>query len=304
VDVEPGDVDQWCRKYLAAGVAEVLFCEGYLSTVVGVVLSSGQRVVVKIRPWAERLEAAWMVHRLLFDRGFACPEPLMGLQSFGPWVASAEAMVSGGELFPLSGRSAAPFAEALARLIVLAPEPTELPSLDPPLPWTAPDPRESRLWPWPDDRDMDLNTVGGPAWIDDAGWAARARLEQSRGRPIVGHGDWYTGNLRWNGSELHVVWDWDSVIAATEPVVVGLAAAVFPATRAGTEATMDETEVFLEAYSAARGRPFSQDEVEETWAAGLWIRSFDAKKQYATDGGPRSLTEHEARERRRRAGVT
>src|SRR5208282_3155700 len=106
-----------------------------------------------------------------------------------------EAVVLDGELFPASGRSAVPFAEALARLVALAPDPQEVPSLDPPLPWTAPDKTEQQLWRWPDDCDIDLNTVGGPAWIDAAGQAARDRLSQSELPLVLGHGDWYTGNL-------------------------------------------------------------------------------------------------------------
>jgi hypothetical protein len=66
---------------------------------------------------------------------------------------------------------------------------------------------------------------------------------------------------------------------------------------------VEETEAFLHAYGAARGRPFSAEETEEAWAAGLWNRSFDAKKQVATEGRPRSLTEDEALERCRRAGA-
>jgi hypothetical protein len=187
--------------------------------------------------------------------------------------------------------------------VALAPVPDDLPSLHPRLPWTAWDHEEQGLWPWPDDRDIDLNAVGGPAWIDEAGRAARSRLQQSRREPIIGHGDWYTANLRWAGNQLHVAFDWDSIIAASAPVVVGLAAAVYPATRGGTEATVQETGDFLDAYAEIQGRPFTTDEIEEAWAAGLWNRSFDAKKQLATEGQPRSLTEREARQRRERAGV-
>jgi hypothetical protein len=39
------------------------------------------------------------------------------------------------------------------------------------------------------------------------------------------------------------------------------------------------------------------------WAAGLWNRSFDAKKQFSTEGKVESLTEGESLERQRRAGV-
>ena len=132
--------------------------------------------------------------------------------------------------------------------------------------------------------------------------AARDRLRASGGTPIIGHGDWYTANLRRAGDGLHAVFDWDSVIAAPEPVIVGLAAAVYPATYAGTEVSIDETQEFLDAYMSARARVFSDDELEQAWAAGLWNRSFDAKRQFSTEGKVASVTESESLERRRRAG--
>ena len=124
-----------------------------------------------------------------------------------------------------------------------------------------------------------------------------------RGSPIIGHGDWYTANLRWAGDGLLAAFDWDSVIAAPESVIVGLAAAVYPATFAGTEASIDETQDFLDAYGSARARVFSDDELEQAWAAGLWNRSFDTKKQFSTEGKVESLTESESLERQRRAGL-
>jgi hypothetical protein len=103
------------------------------------------------------------------------------------------------------------------------------------------------------------------------------------------------------GDDLYAAWDWDSAIAAPEPVLAGLASAVYPVTAAGTEATVAESEAFLDAYQWARGCPFNRSELTEAWAAGLWVRSFDAKKQFATDGTARSLSEAEALERGRRA---
>ena len=304
VDVRTSDLDRWCRLHLGAGVEEELFRTGHLSTVVAVRLGSGKSVVVKIRRPTPRLVACAAVHRSLYQRGFACPEPLVDGEPFGELVASAEVMVPRGELFPGSGRATVPFAQALADLVSLAPSPAEVGPLDPAPPWTSPDHGGPELWPWPDDREVDLNAVGGPGWIDEAARGARDRLRQYRGELIVGHGDWHTANLGWSGDRLLAAYDWDSVIVAPEPVVAGLAAAVFPTTGEGTEASVEETEAFLAAYSVARARAFSPDEMEVAWAAGLWNRSFDAKKQVATEGRPRSLTELEASERRKRAGVT
>ncbi len=196
-----------------------------------------------------------------------------------------------------------PFAVALARLISLAPAPSDVASLEPPPPWTYPALADSALWPPPDDCDVDLNEVTGPAWLDRAGTAARARLAAVVSPTVVGHADWYTGNLRWVGERLRTVWDWDSVIAAPEPILVGLASAVYPANEPGTEATVEESEAFLDAYESARGRAFTDDEREQAWAAGLWNRSFDAKEQFAIDGASKSFTESEATERQRRAGL-
>jgi hypothetical protein len=299
VEVDLGLLGQWCVAHLGEGIDEVLFRHGYLSTVIGVRLESRQLAVVKVRRAAGRLQACWAVHRALFEKGFPCPEPLVGPQPFDGFAASAESMVLGGELLPVSGRSPDPFASGLAVLIGLAPHPSELGSLGPPLPWTGPDPHAPDLWPPPDDIDVDLNGVEGPAWIDEAGTAARSKLERSRLPKVIGHGDWYSGNLRWSGSRLHVAWDWDSVIAASEAALAGLAGAKYPTTEAGTEPTADETEEFLEAYAKARGRPFTAAELDEAWAAGLWNRSFDAKTQVAIDGSPRSLTEEEAHQRLR-----
>jgi hypothetical protein len=126
------------------------------------------------------------------------------------------------------------------------------------------------------------NAVVGPQWIDDAGRRARDRLRVGQTSAVIGHGDWYAGN---------------------ESTLVGFAAAVFPTTNAGEEATVAETEAFLAAYAAARGRRFSADERERSWAAGVWLRAFDSKKQHALGQPVRSLTEQGAPERLRRAGA-
>jgi hypothetical protein len=206
-------------------------------------------------------------------------------------------------MLPASGRAAQPFAVALARLVGLAPRPQELPSLAPAPAWTAWNHYEGGLWPWPDDQDVDLNGLAGAGWIDDAGQDAQRRLQTGRGEIVLGHGDWYPENLRWRGTRLLVAYDWDSLIADSEAVVAGLAAAVYPTLHAGGEATVTETQDFLAAYAAARARQFCSDELQRCWAAGVWLRAFDAKKQYAAGQPVRTLTEQEARERLHHAGM-
>jgi hypothetical protein len=298
------EVAEWCRARLGSIPVEALFDAGHLSLVQGLRLADGREVVVKIRENSPRLEGCALVHRRLFDAGFPCPEPLSGVAPIASGLsATAEVLVRADQQLPASGRGAVLFAEAFARLLALAPLPSDVPDLWPSPPWTAWNHEEGRLWPWPDDNDEDLNDVAGPAWVDDAGRRARDRLRVAVGTRRVGHGDWYAGNIRWSGNVLAVVHDWDSVIVDSEAAMVGFAAAVFPTTHAGDEATVEETDAFLAAYQSASGRGFSSDELETAWAAGVWLRAFDTKKQHAVGQPLLSLTENEAARRLSRASA-
>lgn len=298
------EVRGWCLEHLGSAPKDEFFRSGYLSLVIGLVLDDERKVVVKVRPRAMRLTACFAVQSVLFDRGFPCPEPLVGPSPLGRWAATAEVFVPGGSLFPDSGRRSQPFAEALAWLLRAAPGVQQIGSLQPGLPWTAWDHAGPGLWPWPDDRNLDLNQVEGPQWLDDAAARVRERLARSTAEPVVGHGDWYAANLRWRGTELHAVHDWDSVIAASESVIVGLAGAVYPATGGpGEEATLEESEEFIAGYEAAAGRRFTGQERQNIWAAGLWVRAFDAKKQFASDGVIHALSEDECLRRLALAGI-
>jgi hypothetical protein len=157
------------------------------------------------------------------------------------------------------------------------------------------------LWPRPEGGEVDLNEAGGPEWIDRAAGRARDRLREGMGEVVIGHCDWLAGNLRWRGDELWVVHDWDSAAADSEAALVGFAAALY--STASPVATVEETGRFLDAYCDARGRAFSADEFQRSWAAGVWTRAHDAKEQHVTGHAIASLSETEARERLRRAGI-
>jgi hypothetical protein len=84
---------------------------------------------------------------------------------------------------------------------------------------------------------------------------------------VVGHADWESQNLRWDGDRPLAVHDWDSAVAQPEAVVAGLASAVWP-------------------------------------AAGLWVRAFNAKKERLEGGSPQlDRLAEEVTERSSRAGL-
>ena len=301
--VDPGRLAQWCEEQLGSRPAGEIFRSGFLSAVIGLRLADSRAVVVKVRPASPRMAACVEVQRRLFESGYPCPEPLTGAAPFGDGVATAEAYVPGGTLLPGAGRSASAFAGAFARLVTLAPRPAEVPAVDPPPSWADWNHAGAGLWPHPEDPDVNLNEVAGPAWIDDTGRRARDRLRAGASEAVIGHCDWLAANLRWNGDKLLVVHDWDSVTADSEAVLAGFAAALYSTVSADELATVEETQRFLVAYREAHGRELSAYELQRSWAAGAWTRAYDARYQHAVGQPVLSLTEHAARERLRRAGV-
>jgi Phosphotransferase enzyme family len=301
--VDPARLVQWCAAHLGSPPAAELFRSGHLSAVIGLRLADDREVVVKVRASSPRIAACLEIQRRMFESGYPCPEPLCDPAPFGDGLATAEAYVPGGAILPAADHAARAFAGAFARLIRLAPRPGEVPSLEPAPSWAAWNHAEAGLWPRPEDPDINLNEIAGPAWIDQAGCRARDRLRAGAPGVVIGHCDWLADNLRWSGDELLVVHDWDSAAADSEAVLVGFAAALYSTLGPDELATIEETERFLDAYCEARGRAFSTDELQRSWAAGVWTRAYDAKFQHAVGQPVISLSEGEARDRLGRAGT-
>lgn len=276
----------WCDRCLGARLVRVLFRSGHLSQVVAAELADGRRVVIKARQPVPRIAGCVAVQQHLARAGFPCPVPLTPATQAGGLTVTAETLVCGGSQLP-SDDGAAPFAALLARLISTAPDPAAVPALAPSPPWAGWDHPGARLWPDRDDRGRDLNRASGPAWVDDAARRVRERLGAFADPACIGHGDWESQNIRWAGGQPLAVHDWDSVIAQPEPAIVGLAAAVWPAAGApGEAATVAQSAEFIAGYQRAAGRHWTEREVQDAWAAGLWVRLFNARKDAADGGGP------------------
>lgn len=300
-----GVVAAWCERRLGAGPIAVLFRAGHLSMVLGLRLGDGREVVVKARPPSVRLYGCVAVQQALARAGFPCPRPLAGPEPLDGSLVTAEQFVAGGERLADGADSAERFAGLLAELVALAPPVSAVPSLAPSPPWAGWDHDAPGLWPTADDRDEDLNQRPGPDWLDDTAVRVRARLAELQLPRVVGHGDWESQNIRWRGRRPWVVHDWDSVVAQPEAAIAGQAAAVWPAAGGpGEAASVGQTARFLAAYQRARGRLWTAAEREIGWAAGLWVRAFNAKKDAVGGGGPQlDRLDSEVAERSRNAGI-
>jgi hypothetical protein len=299
-----GTLGEWCERWLGSAISEVLFETGSLSAVTGVRLADSREVVVKVRRCAPRLNAAYLVQRHVRQCGYPAPEPLVPPTPVGAAdCASAEQLVGGGASGGRGRDDAERSAQALVWLLSITPAVADVGDLSPVPPWVAWDHAGPGLWPAPDGRPEGLSTAAGPGWLDDAGRRARERLRRYRAPRVIGHGDWHADNVRWSGTKLLVVHDWDSVVYQPEAVIAGMAAAIFPAYSASWQpATIADSEQFLDAYLRARSGPWAQDDIQAFWAATVWTRAFDAKEESA-DGPVRSLSQAEALDRLARAGA-
>lgn len=295
---------RWSAGALGCPLRRILFEVGYLSQVVAAELDDGREVIIKVRPWAHRLVSCAQIHTALFDAGFPCPRPLTGVEKLHQWAVSAEALVADHRRLEPASDSPRLFAEALARFVDVARATSAATtSLQPSPPWADWDDRARReLWPEPDDRVVDLNRVP-VTWVDAVAATVREFLLQWSAPMVVGHLDWYSANLGWRGRQLAAVFDWDSVGVQPEAAIAGLAAAVWPATGGpGEEATVVQSDQFLTAYASARS--WSDSDMHVAWAAGVWVRCFDAKKAEAIGEDPgRVITKSEARDRLGLAGL-
>jgi len=133
---------------------------------------------------------------------------------------------------------------------------------------------------------MNLNLFEGPVWIDSAAQKVREALSRYKAPLRIGHGDWESQNIRWNGNDPLVVHDWDSVIAQPEAAIVGLASSVWAAQgNPGGAATVAQTQEFIDAYTRT-AEDWTLQDCAAAWTAGLWGRLFNAKKDATEGGGP------------------
>jgi hypothetical protein len=262
----------WCRAQLGAVPVRVLFTQRATSEVIGLRLDDGREVVVKRRrESAARVDACLQLQAALFASHYPCPRPLTAAGVVGGLTVHAEEYVDRGERLmgdhaALAGPLAVAYAELDERLSRMH-DLVDPQVLVPPI-WLA-------WWsqrPW-------SRQAFVPDFLYDAADRVRRRLADVYLPGVVGHADWEAQNLRGSNGRLVVVHDWDSLSWAPEAMLVGCAAAVFPAQEQPETASLSASATFLEQYQLARGREFTAEEIELSWAAGLLPSLHNARNE-------------------------
>lgn len=231
----------------------------------------------------EVLRAAADAQRLLVAANFPCPPPLSGPEHVDGRVVTAETLIVGS--VP-DGRDAAHrrlLAHGLAwHIELLRAQPNLVGRAGPGPSWCH---YKSGPWPEPHDTLVDFSaTAPGYEWLDQFGRRAADQILANRddAAVVVGHADWYAGNVVMADGALVGTFDWE-LVADTEPVIAGFAAACYAAsqTSAGGLSAPAEVADFMRDYESARADPLSEAERRTAAAAAAWICAFTARWQVA-----------------------
>jgi hypothetical protein len=260
-DAEIGEwVEALVVRELGGKVRGGLFTFKSVGAVFGLELESGERVVLKLfHPGHDmgELASAQRCLELAIGRGFPAPSPLTQLfradaSIIGGFYSFAAGEVRDGHE-PDVRRE---LARTLVRLgVVLRDAQTGgLP--------VAPT-RANYLWPPPHRSFVRIRQDFVARWIDQIGQRAQSIVRAIPLPPLPAHLDWGVKNVRFQGDQINVVFDWDSLQAASEAEMVGWASVQFTAEwdfPARLTPTAEESALFIDDYQTARGRVFSSDE--------------------------------------------
>jgi len=291
-------IDGWVRsvvhRQLGRRTRALVFRSGRIDSVYGVQLVDGESVVLRLyRPPVDigALTARVEAMRLLADSGYPCPLPLAAPFSTDGRVGAIETLLTqGGDGDVRQPRVRRAFVSSLLQHIdLLRDQPAIARRLVTRPAWTE---YRGGPWPRPHDSIFDFSTTPtGWEWMNAVAQRATAEIATLRerradlGGQVIGHGDWYAGNVRFSDSRVVAAFDWD-LIVEDEAVLVGLSAGGF--TTDGAPSPQDVSG-FIGDASALRGG-FSGEQMRAASAAARWVLAFNARCQLSNLGNRADLT--------------
>ena len=275
-------VEELAHAQLGQRVVGARFATKSVGVVFGLELESGESLVLKLFDRALPPASLESVHRCV-ARLVAASYPATPPRS-GAFVTSDGILGAFYELLdgtPRDGHEPTvrrELARSLAELAgILASEPiTDLP--------LAPT-RGEPLWPPPHRSFLTLESSTKEALrIDAAGHAAQQEVKAQALPLLPAHFDWGVKNARFEGDRVIAVYDWDSLVAASEAEMVGRASVQFTAQwdfPARLTPAPAEEAAFASDYERARGKAFSGDERRVLAAAATYTVAQIARLELA-----------------------
>jgi hypothetical protein len=279
-------LDGFTRSALASELHSVTFYRRGVGAVFGLLLMDNRRVVVKVHRLdlvREGLDGIRTVQRTLAERGFPAPTPIGSPQAMGHGLAAAEEMLTAGEkVNPHDPSVRRVLAAGLFQFVEAATPMLGIVRLPLANPFGLPD---DQLWPTPHDLRFDFS-LSGAEWIDEIAKHARSVLDQSASESmVIGHADWRIENICVDRSAVVAIFDWDSVCACPEAVLVGAASVHFTTDWSDSSTdpfpSPDESSAFVKEYEEARGRRFASRDRKVVDAAQIYRLAYGARCEHS-----------------------
>ncbi len=273
-------LEEYARTWLPSPAREILFRSGRLAAVYGLRLADGTEAVVKVRAGQydlDQLRAVASCQRTL--AGYPGPRPAAEPVAFKGLTVTSERLLADGE----PGDAHQPAVRKLMadglfeHLTILRDEWPGRPALRTPPAWAD---YEAGPWPAPHDPVFDFSvTPPGYEWLDHLAAAAAAAIGPRQEPDALAHSDWICLNLRFRRDRIGSAYDWESLLAHSEPVLAGLAAGAYTdgSTTGASAPTPAEARAFLADYQQARAKPFSAGEMRQAAGAAVWVSSYNAR---------------------------
>lgn len=275
-------IDQFCRRELGSSARNGLFYQSSIGSVAGVTLADGRRVVIKAHQpdWSvEQLCAVVTLQRHVASTCGLAPDVLAGPSPLGNGLAVVENFVDRGSPRDahdplIRARLAHGLNTSIRSLESFSPSVELRPHALASVPSNA-------LWPTPHSKLFDFeSTQRGAEYIDRIAHEARERV-QPVGRTVMCHGDWRAEHVRFEGDELVLAFDWDSLCSVAEPWILGTTAHMFCADWSRDDIaqapTLAEARTFVADYEAARGKAFTREERRACGAAFAYSVAYTAR---------------------------
>jgi hypothetical protein len=274
------EVQAWCLRVLGHGTLTQVQSDagGQMSDLFRFDFDERATLAVKVRSDSrDRISRCLQLQAVAADAGFPCTRPVTDAYRLGHgMVVSAESWRPGGRMYTdgdltFAGRSAALLADLATILEVESPT-----GLGAPPTWMHWNPPTGSLWPQNPVVDaMDQGRV--PGHVNAIARTVSERLARTSLPLVVGHGDWESQNLRWDGASPWAVHHWDSLVTLPAAAIVGAASGAFASTTVPTLASLEASDEFLDCYEQAKGQVFTTEEREVAWAASLWPALHNAR---------------------------
>lgn len=285
-------LERYAGDVLGSHIGEVILRAGRIDAVWAVRLLDGRSVVIKAhrQPVDQQARRATVrAQSILSDAGFPCPAPISGSAEFEGLTLTTETFMTQGSARsgrdPLIRRALAQGLSEHIEILRSDPGLVDVAGFGPA--WCR---YQSGPWPTPHDIIFDFTaTPAGWEWLDRfAADAAKQVAATDDGDRVVGHGDWYCGNVRFIGKRLASTFDWD-LVSASEPVIAGFAAATFTEGGAHEQGAAHEPDVptpqdvvaFLADYESYLPRQFTAREQAAAAAAASWTLAYNARCELA-----------------------